>query len=263
MKRNISRWSSMALAVVIAGCAQGVGDISRVQPNVTKKTDLLDGVWYYRNTVTWTPATTGFTFPGQTGNLEKIVFDITENMLIGYRAYPYIPGSEANVDADSKVTGTTAKVCDKDGKCTGGQKYYGAPLIGFNITSHFDIQRNFNASTGEVGNVIQENSTDRFWYQREFIRVDWSANQLNRNGGMQWGSIQNPAGGSSSSRWIQPNDKNEDPYDWPTWEYTEGKDGKKLLTYFDLTGSYLATPDMYFYPGWGNLPYCYLGLQYD
>ena len=87
-----------ATALFAVACAQSNGDINRVQPNVVKKADLLDGVWYFRNTVTWAPATTGFTFTGETGKLEKIVFQIQEGDLIGYRAYPFMPGAESNVE---------------------------------------------------------------------------------------------------------------------------------------------------------------------
>ena len=46
----------------------------------------------------------------------------------------------------------------------------------FNITSHFDISRDYNPQTGEELNIIVENTTDRPWYQREYFRVDWSKN---------------------------------------------------------------------------------------
>jgi len=254
-----SRLLGAALAVLAAACAQSNGDINRVQPNVVKKADLLDGIWYYRNTVTWTPATTNFTYPGQTGNVEKLVFEIQENNLVGYRAYPYILGAENNIDANSKVAGTTAKYCDKAGSCVGGQQYWGAPVVAFPIESHFDIQRSYNPSTGEQGNTIVENSSDRPWNQREFIRVDWSANILNQASGLNWGTVQNPSGGSSSGTWIQPNEKGESPEDWPAREYDQS--GK--LTYFDYTGRYMANPDTYYFEDWGYVPMCYLSPQTD
>ena len=37
-------------------------------------------------------------------------------------------------------------------------------------------------------------------------------------------AIQNASGGASSSSWIQPNEKGEDPTDWPNREFD--KDGK-------------------------------------
>ena len=111
MNRTSTRWlAAAAAAFFAASCAQSNGDINRVQPNVTKKTDLLDGVWYFRNTVTRTPSTTGFTFEGMTGGLEKIVFEIQEKSLVGYRSYPYTVGAEANIDPSSKISGTSAKL---------------------------------------------------------------------------------------------------------------------------------------------------------
>src|SRR6478609_6923715 len=102
MKRLPSRLLLLsAVALFAAACAQSNGDINRVQPNVTKKSDLLDGVWYFRNTVTRTPSTTGFAYEGMTGNLEKIVFEIQEKNLVGYRAYPYVLGAEVNVNDTS------------------------------------------------------------------------------------------------------------------------------------------------------------------
>ncbi|MFZ5472176.1 MAG: hypothetical protein ACOZIN_22320 [Myxococcota bacterium] len=257
-----TRWLAAAgAALLAAACAQSTGDINRVQPNVIKKSDLLDGTWYFRNTVTKTPATTGFTFTGETGNIEKVVWDIEMESLIGYRAYPFIPGSESNIDLSSIPSGTTAKVCDEQGKCRGGQRYYGAPLVRYPIRSHFDIQRSYSTSTAEQGNVISENASDRVWNQREYIRVDWSANLLNMNSGMSWGTLQNPAGGSSGSSWIQPNEPGTDPYDWPTLEY--GADGK--LKYMDFTGRYWARPEIVYIEDYGYYPLCYFrgGHRYD
>lgn len=254
-----SRWLSATLIALFAvGCAQSNGDVVRVQPNVVRKADLLDGQWFFRNTVTWTPFNTQFTYPGQTGNMEKLVWEVQQNNLVGYRSYAYTPGAEANVDANSKVTGTTAKYCDAAGKCTGGQKYYGAPVVAFPIESHFDIQRGYNPSTGEQTNVVSENSSDRVWNQREYIRVNWATNILNTMSGMSWGTVQNPLGGASNANWIQPNEPGTDPYDWPTFEYADRNgDGKDELVYFDVTGRYMAAPDTVYYDGYGNIPLCW------
>ncbi len=256
MKSNHGWLLAPLTALLAAGCAQSTGDINRVQPGVIKKSELLDGQWYYRNTVTWTPATTGFTYPGQTGNVEKIVFEIQQGFLVGYRAYPYIVGAESNIDATSKPSGTTAKYCDAQGVCSGGQVYYGAPVLAFPITSHFDIQRGYNPATGEQTNVISENTSDRYWNQREFIRVNWASNVLNTLSGMNWGTVQNPAGSSTSANWIQPNEKTEDPQDWPSFEY-EGEGDARKLKYFDVTGRYIAIPDTTYFEGYGSVPLCY------
>jgi hypothetical protein len=264
MNRRSTSWrllSAALLAAVVAGCAQSNGDIVTVQPNVVRKSDLLDGEWFFRNTVTWTPFNTQFTFPGQTGNMEKLVWEIQEGFLVGYRSYPYTLGAESNVDQTSKVSGTTAKYCDDKGVCKGGQKYYGAPVVAFPILSHFDIQRGYNPGTREQTNVISENTSDRIWNQREFVRVNWSMNVLNQGSGMNWGTVQNPGGflqGVTVQNWIQPNEPGSDPYDWPTFEYADRDgDGKDELTYFDVTGRYMVAPDSIFYEGYGNIPMCW------
>ena len=59
-----------------------------------------------------------------------------------------------------------------------GTAYQGAPIAAFPVLSHFDVQRIYNEATGEQSNVIVENTTDRPWYEREYIRVDWSTNLL-------------------------------------------------------------------------------------
>lgn len=255
--------SALFAGLFAAGCAQSNGDVIRVQPNVVRKADLLDGQWFFRNTVTWTPFNTQFTFPGQTGNMEKLVWEIQEGFLVGYRSYPYTVGAESNIDQNSKISGTTAKYCDADGKCTGGQKYYGAPVVAFPIVSHFDIQRGYNPATGEQTNVVSENISDRFWNQREYLRVNWSMNILNQGSGMNWGTVQNPGGplqGVTNSNWMQPNEPGSDPYDWPTFEYKDPDgDGplSKQLTYFDVTGRYMAAPDSIYFEGYGNIPLCW------
>jgi Met-zincin len=256
MTARSPRW--LALALLAVGCAQSNGDVNRVQPNVTKKTDLLDGQWYFRNTVTYTPFNTQFTYPGQTGVMEKLVWEIQETALVGYRSYPYTLGVDPTIDPGSKVSGTTAKRCDAKGVCVGGQKYYGAPVVAFPIVSHFDIQRGYNPATGEQTNVIAENSTDRPWNEREYIRVSWSANLLNKMAGVNFGTVQNAVGGSSNNNWIQPNEPGSDPTDWPTSEYEDrNNDGVPELVYFDVTGRYVANPDMYFIDGWGSVPACW------
>ena len=255
-----THWRSLPAALIVlfaVGCAQSNGDVVRVQPNVVRKADLLDGQWFFRNTVTWTPFNTQFTYPGQTGNMEKLVWEIQEGFLVGYRSYAYTVGAEAIVDATSKISGTTAKYCDADGKCVGGQKYYGSPVVAFPVVSHFDIQRGYNASTGEQTNVVSENTSDRFWNQREYIRVNWSQNVLNKGSGLNWGTVQNPASGVTNSNWIQPNEPGTDPYDWPTFEYKKNADGKDALAYFDVTGRYMAMPDTVYYEGYGNIPLCW------
>ncbi|MBK7863779.1 MAG: hypothetical protein IPJ65_35275 [Archangiaceae bacterium] len=262
---KFSPWLSAAAALLItAGCSQTKGDVVRVQPNVTRKSDLIGTpenpkIWYFRNTVTWTPANTGFTFEGETGAMEKLVFEIQEGSLVGYRAYPLVLGADPNIDPTSKVSGTTAKYCDKNGKCVGGQTFYGAPIVSFPIQSHFDIQRGYNPATGEPTNVISENASDRVWNERECMRVNWSVNNLNKFAGLQYGMVSNPLGNSSQASWIQPNEKVDDPQDLPVFEADESG----ALKYFDFTGRYMANPSLFYFEGYGYFPACWLSRVYD
>ena len=252
--------SLLVAALFITACAQSNGDINRVQPNVLRKADLtgdpLSGEpapqWFFRNSVTYTPFNTQFTYPGQTGTMEKLVWEAQENFLVGYRSYPFTIGAEANVDPASTVSHTTAKYCDRTGKCR-STTYYGSPVVAYPIVSHFDIQRGYSTVTGEQTNVISENTTDRPWHKREYMRVNWASNVLNMGSGLNWGTVQNAASGSSTSNWVQPNETGADPVDWPTFEY----DSQKNLKYFDVTARYMAVPDTVYYDGYGHLPLCY------
>jgi hypothetical protein len=174
-QRRGSRWSQWAARWVVCavvacawvavgggalmGCAEDVGDIDRTQPNKLKKADL-NGTWYMMETVTKLPATSRATFVGETGKTEKIFWRVEESYLLAYRAYELLPGSD---NADDP------RFSDPD---------LGAPLAAFPILSHFDVQREYNANTGEQSNVLVENTTDRPWYERDYMRVDWSQNVI-------------------------------------------------------------------------------------
>ncbi|MBM4352357.1 MAG: hypothetical protein FJ109_00955, partial [Deltaproteobacteria bacterium] len=56
--------------------------------------------------------------------------------------------------------------------------FKGAPLAVYPIEDHFDLKYDYNTGTGEPTNVLEENSSDRYWYEREFVRVDWSDSQV-------------------------------------------------------------------------------------
>lgn len=145
-----------ALAVSSA-CAGDKTDVNYVQPGYVKKADLLGKSWYYRRTVVDSPegfqdvgyATIG---SGDLYTLERIRFDIQENFLIAYRDFDPVEGT-----AGPQST----------------PEFLGNPVVAFPITSHFDIARRYSAATGETTNVIEENVTDRPWYDRGFMRVEW------------------------------------------------------------------------------------------
>ncbi len=53
--------------------------------------------------------------------------------------------------------------------------YRGAPLFAYPISSHFDITFGYSAASGEKNNVKSENTSDRKWFKRDYMRVDWGS----------------------------------------------------------------------------------------
>ncbi len=158
----------------LVGCAQQVGDIDRTSPNKLSKSDF-EGTWYMRQTVTDVPHTNAFFFTGLSTGLEKMNFEITEGALIGYRSYELVPGAEP--EANTQGVNDT-QVAEGLGEGHNPGVFKGSPVVAYRIQSHFDVQRSYNSATGEQTNVITENGSDRFWNERDFMRVDWSSNML-------------------------------------------------------------------------------------
>ena len=78
---------TLALAgLMVVGCAADMGEVDLVQPDYIKKSDLLGKTWYYRRTVVDSPETQRPWMAIGTGDLftiQRIKFDIQENMLVG------------------------------------------------------------------------------------------------------------------------------------------------------------------------------------
>jgi hypothetical protein len=148
------------IAASVASCA-GQGDVDRTQPDRIDKSiffnaDGTSKVFYYRQTYVGAPPTSNWVFEGSQGTMEKVRFAIKEDTLLGYRAYDYAPGSQ---------NGFTSTANNND-----------SPILLYPIVSHFDVKREYNAATGEQTNVISENTTDRPWHERQYMRVNWSVN---------------------------------------------------------------------------------------
>ena len=92
--------------------------------------------------------------------MSRIKWQITENLLIGRISY-------------ERIDGTDGKGVDEFGN---KRSEDGVIAVTFGIESHFDIINGYNPTTGEELNIRQENMTDRPWYEREYMRVDWSKN---------------------------------------------------------------------------------------
>ncbi len=232
------------LLVVGTGCL-GVSDIDRTQPNKLDKS-LLAGEWLFQQTVIDAPYTTGFTFIGeQSESAERVSWDIQETFLVGYRSYDIVDGGGVATSVDGTAGGRGV-------------------LAVFPILSHFDITRAYNPSTGEQTNVIEENSTDRPWYERRYMRVDWSQN-LAPSFHFLVGSVEQVPG----AHFVQaPGDveamvfaeKNPDG----TWleQTVDTSTALSTLDYFDVVHRVFAAPETFPLEDWDgsiyDMPACWV-----
>ena len=154
--------SMVLLGMGTTGCGNRNPDINTVQPGYVKKSIFTTGdEWYMRRTIVKSETTNRYAVEGQ-GDiiLDRVKFRIEQNVLIAYRAYEAIPGSQDQ---------------EREGK----RNFEGSILASWPIINHFDIVRRYNAQTGEEFNQISENTMDRHWYERDYMRVDFSRNLVN------------------------------------------------------------------------------------
>lgn len=223
-----------ALAVMVApGCGDPRPAINRVQVGALEKS-IFAGEWYFQQTVIDTPYGAGFAFVGLQGNLERVRWEIQEDYLLARRTYEWIAGSEGS-------------------GIGGDQVQQGAVVAAYRITSHFDIRRQYNPVTGEEMNVIEENSSDRPWYERDFIRVDWSQNLANATDLFAITRILD--GIHASPVQYAPTDPN-DP-NAPRFE----RDSEDRVNYVDVTNRFFVEPQSVHIDGFGDIPACYLTTQ--
>ena len=239
--------SALALACSGAvGCASERAPIVRVQADALAKSffigedlvDKTDNPQFYANgtllDIGYGAAQDGLFSAFYSNDLSIIRWEVTEDFLLGRLAFERIDGT--------------------DGKGTGAETNDGQVLYVFNIKKHFDIQNAYNPSTGEELNVVEENTTDRPWYQRKYFRVDWSQN-LNTDGydfdtmavyGVLFGLTWEPIA-------YYVNDPNH-PHS-PNFETNDG--------YFDITTKAYAAPEMIdishisWAAGWSSVPACF------
>lgn len=163
-----------AASISTAGCAVAADEVNRVQTNLVDKS-MFEGEWWYGTSVIdaqgdsadifsagmapfsgdmgWTDV--GLNSGG--GVMPRIRWVIDQNFLYAFRAYELVDGGNDNGRAED---------------------FRGQPLAAFKIEAHVDVRQEYNAVTGEPTNVTVENTTDRRWYERQFMRVDWSQNLI-------------------------------------------------------------------------------------
>ena len=215
MQYSIKAGAGLALAMAL-GCAPDVSTVDRTQPNAINKSQF-EGIWYHRATIIEADPEAGDT-EGLTSNSEKIRWDITEGLLIAYRSYEFVPYAEGLTDE--------------------GRDFFGAPVAAFQILKHFDIQRDYNPTTGVESNVLVENDTDRPWFERQYIRVDWSTNIVGGQTDFWTGWSNYPdaylSGEAKAKYYVQGQD--------------ETNINRPIFTqnYFDVTNIYSVSPDAYY-----------------
>lgn len=249
MKRLMLSLGVVAATMGVA-CGGAPETLDRTQPNYLRKSSLTDGTYYYLQTVVEVPSLSPMTFEGEQGDLEKVRFEVQENHLVAFRSYEYMPGTDPLVDPVNSKIGKTVNY--------DGSLYRGAPVAAWPIESHFDRQRQYNAATGEQSNVLEENTSDRPWYEREFIRVNWSQNKI-KHYTLQPRGVQGDGAGFQD--FVQENEANPGDYAFTT-EYTDG-DAKGSLNYLDFTVRQFWRAPTVDYPGYGKIPYCWLAPTVD
>ena len=170
MKRfSIVSLSVVVLALAFGGCNEAGPDVDRVQTSLVDKS-IFQGEWWYTQAtvdVDGDEANSGGGFVWEGGNayvdlgrmdtfaIPRIRWVIDEDYLYAYRGYELISGA------------------NEDGR---DEDYRGQPLAVFAISRHVDLRYDYDPVSGERSNVRVEDGTDRRWYEREYMYVDWSQN---------------------------------------------------------------------------------------
>ncbi len=221
----------------LAGCQQAQPPVNRVQANAVDKQIFLGSEWYGLRTVIDTPYTSPASFVGEAGDLNRIEWDIQEKYLIARRTHQQIRDSEDDAVAGAGVNQS--------------------PLVAmYAIESHFDIRREYNPTTGEELNVVVENTTDRVWYERAYMRVDWSKNLVAEE--------TFPLTSSLYGIELEPLEYYVQEPDHPFAPKFE-RDEEGRIYYIDIVNKYFAEPGMVAVSGGGELPSCFFltGAHHD
>lgn len=227
-----------ALGLVALGCGDTQPAVNRVQPNVVEKAIFNDGsAWYFLQTVIDSPYSAPYTFVGEQGETEKITWEIQEDYLIARRAYQHIAGA--------------------DGEGIAGSNPTGAAIAMYKIVKHFDIRRSYNPVTGEEQNIIEENDYDRPWYDREFMRVDWSENLITNNDFLLGAKLFDGIQTESVSYFIPPGTGH--PHE-PKFvrEPSASEDEEGRIHYIDIVNKMFVRPTTAYIDGFGEIPTCFL-----
>ncbi len=240
---------------VAAGCAAERDPIHRVQLNAMPKRFFVgdkyddpadDPEFYARSMVIDVPygesSSNFLMFTNTLNATSKIRWQITENQLIGRVSFERIENTDRK-----GPTPADALVKDRDPSKPVSQNE-GLVVYQFPIQSQFDVRREYNPQTGEEINVVGENTSDRPWNQRDYVRVDFSKNLVTSAYDFDTLSmlgLYNAITYEPIALDVRdPNDKNA-----PVLDVENG--------YFDVTNKVFATPKRIDFGGW-SFPGCLL-----
>lgn len=231
--RNVSILLVWWCLYMVTGCQEQQPPVNRIQANALDKNIFRDSEWYALKTVIDTPYSSDATMVGEAGALQKIQWEIQEKYLIARRTYQHIRQSE-----DDSVAGEGANQ---------------NPLVAmYGIESHFDIRREYNSTTGEELNVVVENTTDRVWYDRAYMRVDWSKNLISEE--------EFPLTSATYGVALEPVNYYVQEHDHPFAPKFE-RDENGRIYYIDIVNKYFATPGTVYVEGLGEVPSCWLRVR--
>ena len=173
----------LAVAGLVGGACAEPEDINQVQPDLLPKS-MFEGEWHKLETTVRAPYADMDNFIGLQSDLLRGVWEIEKDNLHFYRTYEFVEGVEAQgiksdtdtpmLDADGNPV--TYEVTLQDGSTATATRYVyrSAPLIRYAILGHFDIRKQYNPLTGEESNVTIEDSSEKYWWERDYIRVDFA-----------------------------------------------------------------------------------------
>jgi hypothetical protein len=150
--------------VITLGCARSQDTVSRIQGNIVHKA-IFEGEWYYGRTIIdldyetmkdkgWTPFLGEMAQNVELGfGIERIRWVIERDYLYAVRTYELTKGANPK-----------------------NESFKGGIVAAFKIEAHLDIKERYSSLSGEKINVIEENKKDLPWYERKYMRVDWSQN---------------------------------------------------------------------------------------
>lgn len=238
------------LSAFVVDCAQERDPINRVDQGALRKSFFVgrdytgtadDPEFYVNNFVVDSSADNSLMPAGTYDDVDRIHWEIQENLLVARKSYEYITGSD-------QVPSTARRTPN------------GIIVAAYKIESQFDIRRSYNPSTGEELNIVEENTSDRRWFDRDYIRVDWSRNLVD-NPDWAWVWYGSLFGELSFSpvAWDETNPHSQAANNFCEMEpgMVQGPDGTCIAApnarnhpggYFDVTSKWLVSPaNSYFF----------------